>query len=243
MESSLSPAKHSLNGNALKLIAIFAMTLDHLAWVFVPTASLAGQLLHVIGRLTAPIMCYFIAVGFTKTRDVRRYLLRLFIFALISHIPYVWLATGKIQLLHETSMIFSLFVSLLALVIYESKRLPSWLKALLIAVCFAITLFSDWKILAVAWTLCFYIFRDDKKSMATWFIVISAVGAMFMAVTIYIGSGLWWRGAFQFGTLLALPLILLYNGERGKLKLRWLFYVYYPLHILIIVLLRQYIFW
>ena len=242
MENTLSPTTRGLSANALKLIAIFAMTIDHIAWAFVPTASPLGQLLHIIGRITAPIMCYFIAVGFTKTRDVKRYLLRLFIFAVISHFPYVLFATGRPQFLHNTSMIFSLFAALLSLVILESKKLAMWLKVILIAACFGVTLFSDWPILAVAWTLCFYIFRNNKQDMITWFTTISAVGAAFMAVTSYINSGLWWRGAFQFGTLLALPLILLYNGERGKLKLRWLFYIYYPLHIALIVLIRYFFF-
>ncbi len=238
MNDSVNLNKSGLSGNCLKLIAVFAMTIDHIAWAFVPTATLLGQLLHIVGRITAPIMCYFIAVGFTKTRNVGRYLLRLFIFAVISHVPYVLFATGRLNLLHSTSMIFSLFISLLSLVLYESQRLPTWLRNLLIAVCFIVTLYSDWMVLAVAWTLCFYINRDNKKDMITWFVVISAVGAAYMAVSSYLGSGLWWRGAFQFGTLLALPLILLYSGERGKLKLRWLFYVYYPLHLAVLVLVR-----
>ena len=55
--------------NKLKYIAIIAMTIDHIAWLFVPSSSIAFYVLHIIGRLTAPIMAYFIAEGFFHTSN------------------------------------------------------------------------------------------------------------------------------------------------------------------------------
>ena len=79
--------KKTLDANKLKLIAIIAMTLDHIAWLLFPGYS-DGALpvvMHIIGRLTCPIMCYFIAEGYYHTRNIRKYTFRLFLFAVIVH--------------------------------------------------------------------------------------------------------------------------------------------------------------
>lgn len=55
---------HSLNRNELKYLVIIAMLIDHIAWAFVPTASLLGQIMHIIGRLTGPTMAYMLADGY-----------------------------------------------------------------------------------------------------------------------------------------------------------------------------------
>ena len=75
--------KHGLNANALKLIAIIAMTIDHFTDIFYPgfPNSLVPLSLHFIGRLTAPIMWFFVCEGYHYTKDARKYLQRLGIFA------------------------------------------------------------------------------------------------------------------------------------------------------------------
>ena len=67
------------------------MTIDHLAWVLCPGYSLEplAICLHTIGRITCPIMCYFIAEGFYHTKNIKKYTKRLFIFSLVSHFAYV----------------------------------------------------------------------------------------------------------------------------------------------------------
>ena len=79
-----------LNGNQIKLIAIVAMTIDHLTWTFFPGTQAVWYVfaLHVIGRLTAPIMWFFIAEGCHYTHDKKQYVGRLFLFAVISHFAY-----------------------------------------------------------------------------------------------------------------------------------------------------------
>ena len=66
-----------LNRNQLKYLVIAAMLIDHIAWAFVPTASLLGQAMHIIGRLTGPTMAYMLAEGYHYTRNVKKYALRL----------------------------------------------------------------------------------------------------------------------------------------------------------------------
>ncbi len=80
-----------LDANAIKLIAIIAMTIDHIAWAIYPGYALnwKPELMHIIGRITMPTMCFFIAEGFFHTRNVNKYTARMFLFALISHFAYV----------------------------------------------------------------------------------------------------------------------------------------------------------
>lgn len=82
--------KRGLTGNALKLIAIAAMTLDHVLWILFPGYQYMPWLLalHAIGRITAPIMWFFIAEGYMHTHNFRKYALRLLLFAVISHFAY-----------------------------------------------------------------------------------------------------------------------------------------------------------
>ena len=72
--------KKGLNSNALKMIAIIAMTIDHIAWLVFPDYphEVLPVILHIIGRLTCPIMCYFIAEGYHYTKNIRKYTCRLF---------------------------------------------------------------------------------------------------------------------------------------------------------------------
>ena len=77
-----------LNRTQLKLIAICAMVCDHLAWGFLDFYTPLAQILHIIGRLTIPIMCFFIAEGYRHTSNLRRYIHRMICFWLISILPF-----------------------------------------------------------------------------------------------------------------------------------------------------------
>ena len=84
--------RRGINSNQIKLIAITAMTIDHVTWLLFPGFQKEWWvlLLHVIGRLTAPIMWFFMAEGFHYTRNVKKYIGRLFVFAVISHFAYAF---------------------------------------------------------------------------------------------------------------------------------------------------------
>lgn len=80
-----------LSGNQLKLCAIAAMALDHLAWTLWPGYAHKEWwilLIHIIGRLAAPVMWFMISEGYQYTHNFKKYLQRLFLFAFISHFAY-----------------------------------------------------------------------------------------------------------------------------------------------------------
>ena len=81
-----------LDSNQLKIIAIAAMTVDHIAWMLFPgyPREALPVIMHIIGRLTCPIMCYFIAEGYHYTKNIKKYTFRLFLFAFISHFAYIF---------------------------------------------------------------------------------------------------------------------------------------------------------
>ena len=79
-----------LDGNQLKIIAMVAMTIDHLVAVIFPNYPTDWWIigLHMIGRLAAPIFWFFIAEGYFYTRDWKKYALRLLGFAVVGHFAY-----------------------------------------------------------------------------------------------------------------------------------------------------------
>ena len=199
--------KKCLNGNQLKLIAIIAMTIDHLTWVLFPGFQTVWWVLglHIIGRLTAPIMWFFIAEGCFYTHDRRKYLMRLFGFAVVSHFAYDF-AFGI--------PFFDAFVILFSACI--------------------ISLPSDWSSIAVMAPFFIYNHRGKFKLQALDIVIWTAVYALvyFFAIDkLY--------AILQMFTFLSVPLLFLYNGKRGKWKgMKWLFYVYYPAHLVVIGVLR-----
>lgn len=94
--------KLSLNGNALKIIAIIAMTIDHLSWMGIEDYSQAETpeqiILHCIGRLTAPIIFFLVAEGYHYTRNYLKYLSRMAILAVVSHFAFCYFAHQSFNL-------------------------------------------------------------------------------------------------------------------------------------------------
>ncbi len=234
--------KKCLSANLLKFIAAAAMLIDHIAWCFADTYSVPGQIMHIIGRMTAPIMCYFIAEGFHYTKSRGKYLLRLGIFAVISWFPFIFMeygtfpiyfVNGKIGVIYYQSVIFTLFLGLLALMVIHSERLHNMLKAPILMIIFALSFLGDWLIFAVLWIIVFDAFRGNFGKQAAAFTIIS----VFMVITLWLmSSEPLTRSLFQCGVLLALIPLYFYNGERGRGGCfgKWFFYVFYPAHMLIL---------
>lgn len=231
-----------LNSNHLKLIAIIAMTIDHIADLIYPGMpnNIISNILHIIGRLTAPIMFFFICEGFYYTKNLKKYILRLFLFAIISHfaycfafeINYIPFSSGNI--FNQTSIMWSLAWSVVALYIIYKTNLKEWQKWILIILINIITFSSDWSCIAVMSILSMYSNRGNLKkqiiSMSFWILIYAIISYLFVS-KIY--------GLITLGVLLVYPLLNVYNGKKGKLNwLKWFFYIYYPLHLIVIGILR-----
>lgn len=240
--------KKGLNSNALKMIAIIAMTIDHIAWLVFPDYphEVLPVILHIIGRLTCPIMCYFIAEGYHYTKNIRKYTCRLFVFAVISHFAYIFASADFVDrksfipfyygnILNQTSVIWPLAWGLVMLRIVNSEKIPKqWVKTVLILLICLVTFPSDWSCIASLCILAFGTNRGKLKTQSVWLIIYVAIYA-----AVYCFAIDWVYGLVQMGVVLAIPFIKLYNGKRGKNPrvnkiMKWFFYIYYPLHLAIL---------
>ncbi len=228
----------SLDGNTLKSLALLAMLFDHIVYtlafglaIIEPFGELY-MLLRIPGRITAPIMCFFIAEGFHYTKDLAAYFKRLLLLAVLSHIPYVlffdvvWWKT--------TSIIFGFVLGLIALIIATHQKIPLVLKVLTILVCCAFSLVSTFDTLVVLWILFFGLFHHRPKAQLLSFTLIALFGGLssigYQLLTDFAQS---W---YMVGMLLAIPLLWCYNNERGQRTAfsQYGFYVFYPLHHLLL---------
>lgn len=221
-----------LSGSVLKLIAVISMFIDHsavllgpeLAFLSSPLLTVLGKeitlyfIMRKIGRLAFPIFCFLICEGFLHTRNQKRYLLRLFLFALISEVPFNLMLSGDLFLAIKQNIFFTLFLG--ALLIYISEHTTAeWKKAIvmLLVLYAAIVLKTDYGVGGTALILLIYLLR--------------ARPALQVAVAFPLLSG-------GIAALAAFVPINMYNGYRGFIKssaLKYSFYLFYPLHILVLV--------
>lgn len=190
------------------------MALDHTGAVLYPSQIW----LRCLGRIAFPIFCFLIVEGFFHTHDVRWYMGRLGVFALISEIPYDLAFRGvPLEYAHQ-NVFFTLLIGIGMMVLLERNReWPVKAVILLLAMWLAVLIRSDYNFRGVLLIFVFYIFHESR----------------WLAVT---AGGLWnflYQGVIQkYGVLSVLPLAL-YNGERGR-KMKYFFYIFYPAHLLLL---------
>ncbi len=215
-----------LSGNALKIIALVAMTVDHLALLVIPQA----EWLRIIGRLAMPIFAYMIAEGCKYTKNKLKYFLMVFILGIICQVVY-FINDGS--LLMGILIDFSISILLIYCISYASK-IKKWWGYLLVIVCLTAVFFTvyylpeltnrdlsfDYGIGAILLPVAVYLF--DKK----WLKLLA------MAICLLPVCAIDWQ--IQWFCYLALIPLALYNGKRGKYKLKYLFYIYYPLHLVVL---------
>lgn len=235
-----------LNSNHLKIIAIIAMTIDHFSDLIYPgfPANPIAVFLHIIGRLTAPIMWFFICEGYYHTHNVKKYIERLFVFAVISHFAYCF-AFGinfvpfRSGIFNQTSVMYPLFIAVLVMWLRDTDlKINKCLKHIIIFILVWSAFPADWSCIAVLAVLGMYKYRGNlKKQMSTMMLWVSLYGivSFFFVNKVY--------GMIQVFVILVYPFLKQYNGERGKANsMKWFFYIYYPAHLIVIGILRMMIY-
>ncbi len=245
--------KKGLTGSHLKWIAIITMLVDHIGYTLleagllprISDAVLAGNsfdflptdyhfwytfdlILRFIGRLAFPIFCFLIVEGFLHTKSIKKYALRLGIFALISEVPFDLAVSDTVFDLSSQNVFFTLFIGLLSLwgLHYFENSLPTRLAPLrylaaITGMLAAQFLQTDYAAFGVLLIVLLYEFRYNRM----WQCI---AGAILMLFNSYTGP-------------LAFILIFFYNGERGKQLPKYVFYAFYPIHLLILFLLRAFL--
>lgn len=207
-------------------------------------------MMRMLGRLTAPIMAFFIVEGFINTRSWRKYFLRLLIFAFISQPFYFVMIISRppinvFEFVTNLNVMFTFCLSLVSLMILSSEKLSLIAKTLLIGVCFAAADICDWSYIVPAWTIIFFLFRNSNIKKATAFI---SVSVLLLVLRFYPMYESFRQFSYQLGVILSLIPLNLYNGERSrsssgiiKKLSKWSFYIYYPLHIAILLIVKFYV--
>ncbi len=237
--------KISFNKNQLQTIAVISMVIDHLAWAFLEFRSPLAQVMHLLGRFTIPIMCFFIAEGFRKTRDLRAYMGRLASFAVISIIPFYVFFNSEYGF--RQNIIFDHLLSVLILATLEHKKFKKWQKVLLVILLFGVSMtIGGWPITPQLFTLAFY-YGKTFKEKAKWFVLttvttvvtVSTLAALNRVFYFSLRDWTWYDKAYLLGFVFALPLLERYNGEKGKPLLgKYFFYGFYPIHLLLFSFIR-----
>ena len=248
------PAKkerRGISGSTLKIIAIVTMLIDHIGaavlgrllvmqgidelntadaaavarWIS-DNAVLYGSytIMRMIGRVAFPIFCFLLIQGFLHTHDVKKYALRLFVFALVSELPFDLAFKGKIDFSYQ-NVFFTLLIGLLTMMAFrwveERTEWQKWLRvvldivALACGIAVAELLKTDYSGIGVVCIMALYIFRKSKVQQ-----IVAGCVAFCWEITAPI--------AF-------LP-IAFYKGKRG-LNIKYFFYAFYPVHLLILYLI------
>ena len=235
-----------LNRDEIKLIAMGTMLLNHVATVFMEPGTFFYELFLDIGYFTAITMCYFLVEGWHYTHSRKQYALRLFVFALLSQIPFslAFAEGGKLQN-SNLNMMFTLFFCFL--IICALKQIPNPMLGKCIALFLTFcTIFCDWAVFAAVFTWLFVWAEgseEKKRSAYLWAVGIFGVFTLLSGIGRFTPVGLLFyaRGATAGVALSAYCILYWYNGKRmkkGKKFLQWFFYLFYPVHLLILGLLR-----
>lgn len=211
----------------LKIIALLSMIIDHYGAIFHGDMDIY----RIIGRIAFPIYCFLLVEGYTHTSNVKKYATRLFFFAIISELPFDLAFYGKLGLQHQ-NIFFTLLIGLILMYLLDNKegkhnfnKTTLWLAAGSLAIFTSV----DYNFVGIIYILAFY-YTKEYPSLKRLYRV---------AIIIFL-INLLAAGLNQQFSLLALPLIYFYNGQLGpKSKfIQGLFYLAYPLHLLIFYLIN-----
>ena len=210
----------------LKLIAVISMLIDHPGAVLFPEEVW----FRIVGRLAFPIFCFLIAEGYTHTRNVKRYAFRLFLFALLSEIPFDLLFFDSWFDISGQNVFFTLFLGLCAVWVADILKsrwpVPAFLCAGLFAAA-AQLLCTDYGAFGVALIVAFFLCRDKDFLKTAAFLLLNT------------GDALLNDSMVQLYAAPAVLPILLYNGKPGKYRMKVFFYLFYPCHLLILYLVSR----
>ena len=222
--------KTNLDTDFIKIIAVVSMTIDHIGGAFFPQYPA----FRWIGRIAFPLFCYCLTVGMMYTGDIKKYLLRLGAFAVISQ-PFWILAfnsddiTGNI---FNLNIFFTLIVSLLGA--WGFKERKWWLFILALILLNVINF--DYAMTGLILILIFYLCRNKPwlgAAVYTLTYLPALNGNMADPLALKIGGH---AIGFEIFALLALPFIYIQTNSGLKIS-KWFFYIYYPAHLFAIYLI------
>lgn len=241
--------KSGVSASTIKLVAIIAMTLDHIALVFVDSNLIIRELthypkiadsfylslfhtwyglsysFHIIGRVALPIFVFFIVEGVHHTKKFWKYLLTMFGFALISEVPFDLVRTKTAFDFDGQNILFTLILCMIAVYSLYKLKDKKYFAIPIVLVCSVAGYYLnvDYGFKAIIFA-CIIQLLYSKKVLGY------ILGCIFLGLF----------NPWLLCGLLATPLIWLYNGERG-INLKYVFYSYYPIHLILIYIFYRFL--
>lgn len=233
--------RFGISASVLRIIALLSMLIDHFAVIVIRNGKLYGyseeyyamalataegqrwlrlyEICRVAGRLSFPLFCFLLVQGFVHTSNLRKYVLRVLILALVSELPYdLAMSNATYDLAHQ-NVCFTLLIGLLVMAGMKRYRLRTERKwgCVLLGCLMAYLLRGDYAVSGVLMIALMYNFRKEKLLQLCSGVAISG-----------------YRSFAHYGAgVLAFIPAYFYNGEQGRLRAKWLYYSIYPLHMLV----------
>ena len=235
--------KFDLSSAGLHILAMGFMLLDHLWATVVP----GNEWMTCVGRLAFPIFAFLIVEGYFHTRNLKKYLLRLLLCALISEIPFNLMYAGRIFYPLHQNVLWTFLISLGLIRWNERLReAPLWRRCLRFGLTLVVGMIVgtltmvDYYGYGVMMVLVFYFFRGDELwQKAGCILGLYWISVEMMGGLVYPVGGI--EVPQQAFALLALIFLWCYRGRKGYDKpwFRWLCYLFYPAHMLALALIRM----
>lgn len=247
---------------SLKLVALLSMLMDHLAKVLLSTGIFSDALgvsmdlylrtmMIAVGRLAFPIFAWFTAEGCKKTKDPKKYLLRMLIFAILSEIPFRLCFYGRVASFTTSNVLFTFLFAACAIFAaqwLQTKRIPYPFAVMVPSVAAMVICwvqYTDYNAWGCALVLLLYYMPNEKGrllALGSWITLFQLIWKGSNGGTLTWISGNDYNLLLQWVVeMLAVLFLAAYNGEKGSDKpwAKWLFYVFYPVHLLLLYLIRM----
>lgn len=225
----------------LKILAMITMVIDHLALAFLPSSSLLYLAGRLIGRIAMPIFAYKIACGFIHTSNLKRYAYKILLMTLAAQIPFTLLnnrGNFAAELLTHWNIGLTFLSALGVLYLLTSPREEhSLLRFIMLFILFITASHSDYGIYGLAMVILFYYCITYKTSMLLSTLSIGVLTILYYTLSDPSLAG--YMIKMQLPALLAVPLIHYVPDSKVK-RGKYFFYIFYPVHMFIIVILQFY---
>ena len=228
--------KKCLSNFDLKLIAIITMTIDHIGVVF---GTIFYNFLRAVGRLSFPIFAYLLTEGYVHTKSFSKYFLRLLVLAIVSEVIYDYVFFDSFIYLGANNIFFTLALGLLTLFLLDKSKvlINKYFKVKMdLVIILPVTYFLIIIIMGlIGEFLCFSYGMLGIFVISFFYLFKENFYLLFLSVSLI--TLVLWEG-MQYFSLFSLILIYFYNNKLGK-SCKMFFYLYYPLHILVLGLIKM----
>lgn len=238
-----------LSGASLKLLACFFMLIDHISqsgmlyqvWGIgggsvigfwnEPMGTMIASIMVLFGRIAFPIYCFFLVHGMFLTKDYRKYISRLFLFGIVSELPFDYALSNGFSWYHQNVFFTLAFGALLILLLEKIREhIPNIYIRLIVSLVVAYVImyvaeftYVDYGSFGIIAILFFYV------------AYLSRIKTTLMGLL-----GFFFEASLYGFVYLSLPLIYFYNGKRGNMN-KYFYYAFYPAHLALIYLIRDFV--